>query len=315
MDRFEELRTLVAVVESGSVSAAADRLDLAKSGVSRRLADLETRLGTELVRRTTRRLDITEAGRRLYERALTLLGDLDAAEDAVREDDGALVGPLRVAAPLTFGLLHLGPAVQAFLARHPGVNVDLQLDDAHTDLVAAGADVALRIARLPDSTLVARRLARIRHCVCAAPAYLETSGRPVRPEDLVRHRCVLYTNATDRSWRYRDAGGAEGAVTVTGPLAINNGEAMADAASAGLGLVLLPTFIVWRHLADGRLVTVLDDCAWPELDAWAIWPSTRVLSRRVRAFVDFLVEWMGPDADRESPYWDATGSQAGPRLP
>lgn len=301
MARFEELRTFVAVVEAGSISAAADRLDLAKSGVSRRLADLETRLGTQLVRRTTRRQDLTDAGRTLYERAVRLLDELEEAEQAARATEGSLSGTLRVAAPLSFGLEHLNPAINEFVGRHPDLAVELQLDDAQVDLIATGCDVGVRIARLADSSLAARRLTEVRHVVCAAPSYLEARGTPTTPAELARHDCLLYANAPDHTWRYRDSSGSEGAVAVRGPITINNGQALSEAAAAGLGIVLQPSFIVWRELAAGTLVTILDDCTWPQLDAWAIWPSTRLLSRRVRVFVDFLVERFG----ESPPYWDA----------
>jgi DNA-binding transcriptional LysR family regulator len=306
LDRFEELNAFVAVVEAGSISAAADRLDLAKSGVSRRLADLETRLGTQLVRRTSRRMDLTDAGRGFYDRALRLLDDLEDAEQTARAAEGGLSGRLRVAAPLTFGLGHLNPAVHDFCEQHPDLSVELHLDDAQVDLIAAGCDVGVRIARLADSSLAARRLTHVRHCVSAAPRYLERHGTPEIPADLARHRCLLYANAPDTTWRYRDPSGAEGAVAVDGPLTVNNGEALTAAAVAGLGIVMQPTFIVWRELAAGRLVRILDDHDWPRLDAWAIWPSTRLLSRRVRAFVDFLVERFGGE-----PYWDAPGAGDG----
>ncbi len=178
MDRLEEMRTFVGVVEAGSITGAAERLGIAKSAVSRRLADLEERLSVQLFRRTTRRLDLTDTGRSFYERCLRILADVEEAELAVSQEHGDLRGRLRVAVPLSFGLNHLGPAIDAFLRTHPGIEFDLDLNDRQVDLLAEGFDLAVRIADLEDSTLIARRLAPVRHVVCASPAYLAEHGTP-----------------------------------------------------------------------------------------------------------------------------------------
>jgi DNA-binding transcriptional LysR family regulator len=192
MDRLEEMRTFVGVVEAGSITGAAERLEIAKSAVSRRL---EERLSVQQFRRTTRRLDLTDTGRSFCERCLRILADVEEAELAVSQEHGDLQGRLRVAVPLSFGLNHLGPAIDAVLRTHAGIEFDLDLNDRQVDLLAEGFDLAVRIAELEDSTLIARRLAPVRHVVCASPAYLAEHGAPHSPPDLAEHDCLIYANA------------------------------------------------------------------------------------------------------------------------
>ena len=188
MDRFAHMQVFVSVVEAGSISAAAERLDLAKSAVSRRLAELEAHLGVSLITRTTRRLNLTDSGRAYYERCVAILADLDEAESAVSQAHAALKGQLKVALPLSFGLLHLSPLIQAFMALHPEVRFELDFNDRQIDLMQEGFDLAIRIATLEDSSLIARRLAPIRHVVCASPDYLAKHGTPVAAADLAASR-------------------------------------------------------------------------------------------------------------------------------
>ena len=201
MARLEELETFVQVVESGNFTRAADRLSVAKSAVSRRVADLEARLGAQLFRRTTRRLNLTDTGRGFYERAARILADLEEAELAVSQEHGTLRGSLRVAAPLTFGLRHLGPAIREFADLHPEVVFDLDFNDRQIDVIQEGVDVAVRIARLEDSTLVARRLAPVRLTVCASPGFLDRHGSPRVPADLASMPCLTYSVAPDPEGR------------------------------------------------------------------------------------------------------------------
>ena len=206
MDRFADMQMFVKIVEAASISAAAERLDVAKSAVSRRLAELETRLGVQLFQRTTRRMNLTDSGRSYYERCLRILADLDEAELAVSQAHGGLSGKLRVALPLSFGLLHLEPLINQFATAHPEVQFDLDFNDRQIDLMQDGFDVAVRIASLTDSSLIARRLSVVRHLVCASPAYLTQHGTPQTPHELTQHACLGYSNlATPESWAYRDA--------------------------------------------------------------------------------------------------------------
>jgi len=294
------MRTFVGVVEAGSITGAAERLGIAKSAVSRRLADLEERLSVQLFRRTTRRLNLTDTGRGFYERCVRLLADIEEAELAVSQEHGTLCGRLRVAVPLSFGLGHLGPAMDAFLRTHPEVEFDLDLNDRQVDLLAEGFDLAVRIADLQDSSLIARSLAPVRHVVCASPAYLAEHGTPASPAELAGHNCLVYTNApTPEIWEYVDPAGRPNRVRVRARLQANNGDCLRHAAEDGHGIVLGPSFILYRSIERGELRPILTGYQWPTLHAYAVYPRTRHLSRRVRAFVDFLAERFAG-----VPYWD-----------
>jgi len=291
MDRYAEMQMFVRVVETGSISGAAERLEIAKSAVSRRLADLESRLGVQLLHRTTRRLSLTDSGRAFHERAQRILADLDEAEAAVSQAHGALKGRLRVALPLSFGLLHLAPLIEAFMSLHPDVEFDLDFNDRQIDLMQEGYDLAIRIARLPDSSLIARRLTSIRHMLCASPAYLKTHGTPTQPDDLRHHVCLAYSNlANPGLLRYQTPDGKAGSIQVPVKLHANNGDFLCRAALAGHGIILQPDFYLREALQSGRLVTLLNDHVWPESNVYAVYPPTRHLSSRVRAFVDFLAQ-------------------------
>lgn len=300
MGRFDDISTFVQVVDGGSFTTAAERLSIAKSAVSRRVADLESRLGAQLLQRTTRRLHLTETGRDFYERAVRILADLEEAELIVSQAHGRLRGTLRVAAPLTFGVRHLGPAIRDFAIRHPEIEFDIDFNDRQIDLIHEGFDLGVRIARLADSTLVARKLAPVRLVVSASPAYLSRVGMPATPSDLVSHRCLCYTLASEpRVWRYRAPDGSAGSVKVASGIRANNGDFLLDAAIAGQGILLSPTFICHEALANGRLVSLLTGYRWSDVAAYALYPRTRHLSVRVRAFVDFLVSRFSG-----GPYWD-----------
>lgn len=299
MARLEDMECFVRVVESGTISAAAERMGVAKSAVSRRLADLEERLGVQLFRRTTRRLNLTDTGRSFYDRCLRILEDVEEAENAVSLEHGTLRGRLRVAVPLTFGLLHLGPAIEDFSRAHPRVEFDLDFNDRQVDLLAEGFDLALRIAELGDSSLIARRLATVHILPCASPDYLARAGTPRHPGELAEHDCLAYTLTREPElWRYRD-GDRDGVVRIRPCLRANNGDFLRQAAEAGRGITLQPTFITYRALAGGGLVPILTDFEWPGVPVYAVYPQTRHLSRRVRVFVDFLAERFAG-----VPYWD-----------
>ena len=299
MDTYEEMRNFVRVVEAGSISAAAGQLGIAKSGVSRRLAELEDRLGVRLLTRTTRRSSLTEAGRTYYEGAVRLLSDVAELDAQVADSDASLEGRLRLAAPLSFGLGHLTPAIEAFMQSNPGILIEIDFSDRQIDLVAQGVDLAIRIAELRDSSLKARRICPIRLMLCAGPAYLERHGTPRRPEELLRHRLLHYDIGGGPVLRLSDGRGGDQQLAVHPVLVANNGDFLRDLAIAGHGIILTPTFIAWEALARGELVPLLRD-HWPApLNAYAVYPQTRYLSRRARAFIDFLAERFGAN-----PYWD-----------
>lgn len=300
MARLEDMETFARVVEAGSISGAAERLGIAKSAVSRRLSDLETRLGVQLFRRTTRRLDLTDSGRGFYERCTRILSDVEEAEDAVSQAHGTLRGKLRVAVPMSFGLLHLGPAICEFMQAHPDLEFDLDMNDRQVDLLAEGFDLALRIAELEDSSLIARHLAPIHTVVCASPAYLARHGTPETPEQLAEHDCLVYSNNREPTlWHYKDAQDNAKSIRVHARLQASNGDFLRLAAVAGQGICLQPTFMAYQAIEQKQLIPILAAYKWPILNAYAIYPQTRHLSHRVRVFVDFLIARFAG-----VPYWD-----------
>ncbi len=311
-DRFEDLRTFVAVAEQRSFAAAADQLGVVKSAVSRRIRELEGRLGVQLVSRTTRRFHLTDGGMAFYERSVALLAGLEEAEELAGRGASAINGRLRVSGPMSFGIHCLTPVVGEFLERHSGVSIELELDDRIVDVVHERFDLAVRIGRLADSSLIARRIAPIRHAVCASPDYLRRFGVPSTPEALAGHRALHYANADDPSiWRFRNPEtGAVGAIEVPSNLKINNGDALREAAVAGFGITRLPTFIIHRAVQAGELKVLLGDHEAPAVGLYAVYPATRHLPARTRSFIDFLVERLGA-----VPYWDqdiAAASSAAP---
>jgi DNA-binding transcriptional LysR family regulator len=308
MGRFEEMQAFVRTAEAQSFTAAAQRLGLSKSIVSQRVADLEARLGVRLINRTTRRLSLTEAGTGFLAGAERALSEASEAEDRATRHGTELRGALRIAAPLSFALLHLQPAIFDFMAAHPSLEVHIDLDDRHLDLIGGGWDMALRIGRLPDSSLIARRLAVSHTVCCATQDYLDRHGTPERPEDLERHECMLYSgvNRPD-SWPFL-IDGEWVPIAVRGRLITNNGDLILNSALAGHGVALLPSFLVGCQIAAGRLVRVL--AGWPTKEAaiHAVYPPTRHLAARVRLFTDFLAERIGKE-----PYWDQ-GSGSTPPI-
>jgi DNA-binding transcriptional LysR family regulator len=300
MNRLLEMEIFATVTDAGSISAAAERLDMAKSAVSKRLADLETRLGVSLMTRTTRRLSLTDAGADFYKKCTAILAEVAAAEAGVTEADAELSGPIRIAAPLSFGVQHMGPVLVKFMQQHPGINVSMDFNDRQTDLVAEGFDLGIRIAKLGDSTLIARKLTPVRQLVCASPAYWTANGRPKKYADLKNHVALRNTQAAQRNWTYVAPDGTRGSVTVPTQHAANNGAFLRAAAVAGLAIVRLPAFIVHEQITSGELEPVLLDYRWNDLHAWAVYPQTRRLPARVRVLIDYLAEVFG-----ETPYWEA----------
>ena len=300
MDRFENMRTFTRVVEAGSISGAADRLSVAKSAVSRRLKELETHLSVELFHRTTRKMNLTDSGRAFYHQAVRILDDVLEAELATSQAHGTLKGNLKVALPSSFGHMHMTPVINDFLKEHPQIEFDLDFNDREVDLIQEGFDLAIRIGKLPDSSLIARRLAPVQTVVCASPEYLKNTGRPQVPEDLSEHQCIAYNLLSDTEyWYLSDSEGKEIKTRIHPCLKASTGEFIRDAAVDGRGIVLLPSFIVYKEIESGALITLLQNYQPPAMNAYAIYPQTRHLSQRVRAFVDLLVERF-----KGTPYWD-----------
>ncbi|MGB1109406.1 MAG: LysR family transcriptional regulator [Gammaproteobacteria bacterium] len=290
MNRYEELSALVAVVEHGSFSAAAEHLGLAKSAVSRRVTELENRLGVRLLNRTTRRLNLTEPGRSLHERAVRILADWAEAEQIVSAQAARLSGPLKIATPLTFGVRYLGPVLAEFARKHPDVRLDVDLSDREVDLVAEGFDLAIRIGRLSDSSLVARRLSQIDMVCVASPDYLARKGQPRTPSELKDHQAFRYTLAGPNRWRFLDGNGRPHQGRPQDVMTANNGELIVQACAEGLGLAILPLFIAHQGIRDGSLETVLSNYRLEGPGMYLVYPPGRYLSRRVRVFSELMVK-------------------------
>jgi DNA-binding transcriptional LysR family regulator len=306
MDRLTAMEAFVRVVERGGFSAAADDMRLSRAMVSRHVQDLEKHLGARLLNRTTRKIGLTEAGQVYYERSTHLLADLAAAEGAVNELHARPRGMLRVNAPVVFGALHLAPAVADYMAAFPEVSVERTLHDRVVDLVEEAYDLAIRIGRLGDSSLIARRLAPCRIVVCAAPEYLARRGTPLVPADLSRHDCVRYMYGEGGEiWHFEQAE-QKVAIRVRGQLRTNHGEAMRVAVVRGRAIAALPSFIISAELAAGTLVPLLQDWRVDEMAVHAVYPPGRNPSAKLRSFIDFLVPRFG-----ERPSWDAWMSRGG----
>ncbi len=299
-NKLLEMETFVRVVEAGSISAAAEQLGVAKSAVSKRLSDIEARLDVQLLSRTTRSLNLTDSGRSFLAQTKDILAAVEIAESDAIGSRSLVQGKLRIATPLTFGLMHLNPAIREFLKLYPSVTVDIDFSDSQTDLVHGGYDLALRIADLVDSSLAARPLTRIRHTVTASPSYFNNRALPRTPQDLLDLDCLRYSGARDSRWPYTDATGQKGAIDPTAIINANNGAFLRDLAIAGSGVINQPTFISYQAICSGELITVLGDYSWREFTAYVVYPKTRYLPLRVRAFIDFLAEYF----DREEPYWE-----------
>lgn len=300
MENLSAMIVFARVVEARGFSAAARQLGVSKSTVSKHISRLEDRLGARLLNRTTRRLSPTEVGLAFYERCARIAAEVEEAEAAVTRLHASPRGTLKVNAPMSFALTHIAPALTGFLQAHPELTVEMSLSDRFVDLIEEGFDLAIRVADLPDSSLIARRLAPNRRVVCASPAYFERHGAPAAPGGLGAHNCLIYTYPTaHRTWRFlRD--GVEHVERVSGNFHANNGDVLLTAALDGLGIAVLPTFIAGEDLKAGRLRTVLPDYQLPETSVYAVYPHNRHLSAKVRAFVDFLSDRFGP-----TPYWEA----------
>lgn len=299
MSRYEELEAFVRTVDAGSFTDAAKQLQVAKSAVSRRLQDLESRLGARLLIRTTRKLSLTPDGEAFYKRAKALLADWKDAEDVVSNSSATLSGMIRLAAPLSFGVAHLGPALLQFKASHPDIEYDIDFSDRQIDMIAEGVDLTIRIGQLQDSSLVARKLATVRMLAAASPDYLKRHGVPNAPSDLKTLSELRYAYRSEIGWTFSSRDGVEETVTMAASIRATNGDFLTAAAIAGQGVVIQPSFLMYRELAAGTLVPLLDAYTLPELGLYAVYPPTRHLSKKVRNLVDFLKDYCG-----ETPYWE-----------
>jgi DNA-binding transcriptional LysR family regulator len=286
---FEGLAIFAKVAETRSFAAAAAELKLSKATVSKAVSRVETKLRTRLFNRTSRRLALTDAGRQLSDRAAHILTEGEAAEDEALSCSTAVRGVVRLAAPMSFGVLHLAPLLPEFLATHPDVSVDLHLSDAMVDMIDDGFDAAIRIAALPDSSLVARRLCGMPLYLAGSPAYLDAHGRPRHPMNVADHPCISYGHgAAPEIWRFTHRNGKSATVRPSGRLRVNNGDAMMPALIAGTGLGVLPEFILRDALADGRLERVLPEWSLPSTSVHWVTPPGGQRPKRVEVLGDFL---------------------------
>lgn len=298
MNRLQAMQVFAGVVDAGSFVKAADTLGMSKAAVSRQLAELEAHLGVRLLHRTTRKLSLTDEGHTFYRRCKTLLADVDEAEAEITARTGLASGQLKVNVPVTFGLLHLAPLWAGFMASHPRVSLDITLADRMVDLVEEGYDLAVRIAHLPSSSLVSRRLATTRMVLCASPGYVQHHGQPAHPSDLARHAVLAYSLfSLGDQWAFT---GPEGEVTVrvSPRLRSNSGDTCVAAARAHGGIVLQPSFLVADDLRRGSLVELLPAYRSVALGIYAVYPSRHHVSPKVRLLIDFLVQAFA------SPPWE-----------
>lgn len=300
MNKFAEFQNFILVADTGSISKAAERLGIAKSAVSRRLAELEQRLGVQLFHRTTRRIKLTNTGQSFYQQISRIISDLNEIEESVKQAHSDLSGTLRIAAPLSFGLLHLAPAIIEFKNLHQQIAFDIDFNDREVDLIHEGFDLALRIAKLPDSSFIARKLATINNVVCASPDYLHKYGTPEHPQELNQHQCLVYKLLqSPYQWTFENKNRKPFNVKITPSLQANNGEFLQQAAIAGKGIVHQPLFIASQAIEQGLLSPILQDFTCSDNHLWALYPQTRHLSQRVRAFIDYLANLYA-----NTPYWE-----------
>ncbi len=299
--RTEDIEAYLHVVELGGISAAARRMGLSKSVVSKRISDLERELGVSLLQRSTRSIRPSESGRYFYEQARAALGQLDHAAQTVSDAARELCGELRVLAPMTFGTRWLSPLIAAFAREHPRLNLILELDDKLADVGYERYDVAIRITRLGDSSLIARRLAASRRVLCCSPGYAGRAGLPQSIEDIGQHACLAYSNSPPgQVWAFAESSAKGGmrSIAPRGVFTANNGEVLRDAALAGQGLAVLPRFIVWEDLRAGRLVEVLPDLPPVADGIFAVYPRSGLGSVKLRALVQYL------QASLAQPPWE-----------
>lgn len=299
MDRIDSMGVFAKVVAKQSFSGAARELRLSQAAVSKHVRALEDWLGARLLDRTTRRLNVTEIGALVYQRCERILDEIDEVRQSTSALQTVPRGVLHLAAPVSFGITQLGPALADYLVRYPEVVVDVTLDDRFIDVVEEGFDLALRVGALKNSSLIARRLAPVRFVLCASPGYVKQHGAPRRPDDLTNHRCLFYSlRAIPGEWCFVGPEG-EVALRISGRFRSNSGNMLYAAMLAGAGIGLAPTFIVGRDLAEGRLIVLMPEYQPVESELSAIYPPGKSPSAKVRTLIDFLAARFGPE-----PPWD-----------
>ena len=299
MGQLEDMYIFLRVVETGSITKAAEQMNIAKSAVSKRLSLLEQKLGIKLINRTTRKSSITEAGQRYYQRSKLIVDEVDELNSQTSSSKIALEGTINIAVPLSFGLTHLTTALDLFLLQHTDLKLKINFSDQKIDIVEQGVDLAFRIGELDNSTLQARKIAPIKHVLCASPEYLTLYGEPKTPNDLNKHKVIKYGSTGQSGLKLLGLDDKEQIVHIEPHILANNGDFLKSLAESSHGITYLPTFIVWQSLATKTLIPVLPEFKLPTMHAYAVYPPNRHLPLKVRSLIDFLVERFG-----DNPYWD-----------
>ncbi|WP_444941865.1 LysR family transcriptional regulator [Microbulbifer sp. ZKSA004] len=300
METIAAIPIFVTVAETGGFSPAAKLLGISKSAVSKRVTQLELWLGVKLLHRTTRKLSLTEAGEHFYEHARIAYKSAKDAQDAVLQLQGEPRGRLRINAPMSFGRLHLAPLIPVFMKRYPEISIDMILDDKVVDLVGEGFDIAIRGGDLPDTSLIARKLAPLKSVLCASPSYLKEFGEPTELEQLTAHNCLIFTYSRDvKEWGFIKDNHLH-TIEVKGNYRVNNSEALREALLHGVGIGRLPTFVAGPDIEAGKLIPLFEEYQMPAKSIYAVFPERQFMPAKVRAFIDFAIEYFGGD----TPYWD-----------
>ncbi|WP_444916976.1 LysR family transcriptional regulator [Microbulbifer sp. JMSA003] len=300
METIAAIPIFVTVAETGGFSPAAKLLGISKSAVSKRVTQLELQLGVKLLHRTTRKLSLTEAGEHFYEHARIAYKSAKDAQDAVLQLQGKPRGRLRINAPMSFGRLHLAPLIPVFMERYPEISIDMVLDDKVVDLVGEGFDIAIRGGDLPDTSLIARKLAPLKSVLCASPSYLKEFGEPTELEQLSAHNCLIFTYSRDvKEWGFFKDNHLH-TIEVKGNYQVNNSEALREALLQGVGIGRLPTFVAGPDIEAGKLIPLFEEYQMPAKSIYAVFPERQFMPAKVRAFIDFAIEYFGGD----TPYWD-----------
>ena len=293
----EHLKLFVRIAATHNISMAGNELGLSPAVASSHINKLEEALGVKLLHRTTRQVSLTEEGQAFLPHAESVLDSIETARASVGAGSFTPQGTIRVTAPASFGRMHIIPALKGFIKRYPNLKIDLRLSDSIVDMVEGGFDIAIRNASLNDSTLVARKLARDRRVICASPEYLKKYGEPVLPQDLLKQQCLILMGMD--TWLFETPEGQK-RIKVKGPLRVDNGESLRDACIEGIGLTISSVWCAYQELANGKLVQVLKDFPLvADTAIWAVYPSSRLLAPKVRAFIDYFTEYFG-----EVPYWE-----------
>lgn len=291
MGQLEDIQVFMRVVEAGGISRAAEQLNIAKSAVSRRLSELENRLQTKLIQRTTRRFHLTEKGKEYYQKAQEVMASFEELDNTVLDSQDTFEGRLTISIPLSFGILHMHKAIDAFIEKFPNIKLSVDLSDQEVNMVEQGIDVAFRIGDLDDSSLQARRIFDVELKMLAAPEYLAQFAILNTPADCKAIKFLKYSADSFSNYRLINPQGETELVPIKGDIQSNNGDFLLQLALAGHGVVVLPTFICWQALKEKALVQVLPNYRFETLSAYAVYPQNRYLSRNARAFIDFLIEF------------------------